>query len=130
MDSLVIAGALAMLAGFLAFFGIRTLRSARVSSPQRWPKPRRRFRWPFRKLRRYWLLLAATLLASAWIAQKSGLLRTECDIKGNISLRGERIYHLPSDEYYGATVIRPAYGERWFCSELEAMLAGWRRARR
>ncbi|MBZ0163412.1 MAG: hypothetical protein K8H74_11945 [Notoacmeibacter sp.] len=54
-----------------------------------------------------------------------------CDIKGNISINsGERIYHVPGQKYYNSTVIRPEYGERWFCSEAEARAAGWRKARR
>ena len=53
-----------------------------------------------------------------------------CDIKGNISINtGERIYHVPGQKYYDATVISPQYGERWFCSEAEARAAGWRRAK-
>ena len=53
-----------------------------------------------------------------------------CNIKGNISIRtGERIYHVPGQRYYSATVINPLYGERYFCSEEEAQEAGWRRAR-
>lgn len=53
-----------------------------------------------------------------------------CDIKGNISRKGERIYHVPGQRDYGKTVISPSKGERWFCSEEEARAAGWRRARR
>lgn len=54
----------------------------------------------------------------------------DCSIKGNISLNsGERIYHVPGQEYYGATEIRSEYGERWFCSEAEARAAGWRKAK-
>ena len=53
-----------------------------------------------------------------------------CNIKGNISVRnGERIYHVPGQEYYDETVIEPEKGERWFCSEGEARAAGWRKAR-
>lgn len=53
-----------------------------------------------------------------------------CDIKGNISLNtGERIYHVPGQEFYDSTVIRTEYGERWFCTEAEARAAGWRRAK-
>lgn len=55
----------------------------------------------------------------------------DCDIKGNISYEtGEKIYHVPGGEYYDATVIRPEYGERWFCTEEEAIVAGWRRSKR
>lgn len=53
-----------------------------------------------------------------------------CPIKGNINDAGERIYHVPGGRYYDATVISPAAGERWFCSEAEARDAGWRRSRR
>ncbi len=52
-----------------------------------------------------------------------------CVIKGNISRRGQRIYHLPGDRDYAATAISPGRGERWFCSETEARAAGWRAAR-
>lgn len=54
-----------------------------------------------------------------------------CKIKSNVSIgSGERIYHLPGQEYYDETKISPQYGERWFCSEAEARAAGWRRAGR
>lgn len=53
-----------------------------------------------------------------------------CNIKGNISSTGERIYHVPSGEFYSRTTINSAKGERWFCSEAEAQAAGWRRSRR
>lgn len=54
-----------------------------------------------------------------------------CDIKGNISINtGERIYHVPGQMFYDDTVIRPEFGEQWFCSEAEARAAGWRKARR
>lgn len=52
-----------------------------------------------------------------------------CSIKGNISRSGARIYHVPGDRDYAATRISEARGERWFCSETEAVAAGWRRAR-
>ncbi len=57
-------------------------------------------------------------------------LNPDCNIKGNISINtGERIYHLPGQDYYDETKIRPEFGERWFCTESEAKLAGWRRSR-
>ena len=52
-----------------------------------------------------------------------------CDIKGNISMAGERIYHMPSQEYYDETRINFSKGERWFCSEGEARNAGWRKSK-
>ena len=53
-----------------------------------------------------------------------------CNIKGNISSSGERIYHIPGQQHYGRTKISTSRGERWFCSEAEARSAGWRPARR
>lgn len=55
--------------------------------------------------------------------------RSGCMIKGNISRKGERIYHLPGWFSYAATRIDTARGEQWFCSEAEAAAAGWRAAR-
>lgn len=53
-----------------------------------------------------------------------------CAIKGNISPKtGERIYHLPSQRFYERTVISPEDGERWFCTEAEAVANGWRRSK-
>eukprot|EP00959_Pyramimonas_sp_CCMP1952_P089465 1871559-Pyramimonas_sp.AAC.1 len=53
-----------------------------------------------------------------------------CDIKGNINSKGERIYHVPGGQYYEATVIDGATGEKWFCSEKDAAAAGWRASSR
>lgn len=53
-----------------------------------------------------------------------------CKIKGNVSAKGERIFHVPGQEHYARTRISEGKGERWFCSDAEAVAAGWRRARR
>ncbi len=53
-----------------------------------------------------------------------------CLIKGNISSSGERIYHVPGGQYYDRTKIAEGKGERWFCSEAEAVAAGWRKSKR
>lgn len=51
-----------------------------------------------------------------------------CPIKGNISRNG-RIYHPPWSPWYSRTRINEAKGERWFCSEADAVAAGWRAPR-
>lgn len=62
--------------------------------------------------------------------QAFAMFSGKCNIKGNVSIgSGERIYHVPGQRYYAETRIRSEYGERWFCSEVEAMAAGWRRSR-
>lgn len=62
--------------------------------------------------------------------QMSGAADPACVIKGNISRAGTRIYHMPGQAFYARTVIRTGVGERWFCTEVEARAAGWRRAKR
>lgn len=52
-----------------------------------------------------------------------------CNIKGNISYSGgQRIYHVPGQNYYWETRISYTKGERHFCSEQDARAAGWRKA--
>lgn len=53
-----------------------------------------------------------------------------CLIKGNISYYGgKKIYHVPGQKYYSVTEINEAAGERWFCTEEEAIAAGWRKSK-
>jgi len=61
-------------------------------------------------------------------AQGTAAPNAECVIKGNISKSG-KIYHMPHNRDYARTGISQRKGERWFCSESEARLAGWRAAR-
>ena len=48
----------------------------------------------------------------------------DCSIKGNISRKGTRIYHVPGGAFYARTRIDTAKGERWFCTESYAQAAG------
>lgn len=60
-----------------------------------------------------------------------GAVVSGCNIKGNISMNtGEHIYHVPGQKFYSETIITSSKGERWFCSEDEARVAGWRKAMR
>jgi len=53
-----------------------------------------------------------------------------CLIKGNINRNGDRIYHMPdSSRNYADTRINEKRGEKWFCTEQEAIAAGWRAPR-
>lgn len=52
-----------------------------------------------------------------------------CAIKGNIS-HGVKTYYRPFQNAYGLVKIEETKGERWFCTEDEAMAAGWQRALR
>ena len=53
-----------------------------------------------------------------------------CLIKGNIASDGEKIYHVPGGAFYDVTKISESKGERWFCTESEALNAGWRPSKR
>jgi endonuclease YncB( thermonuclease family) len=48
-----------------------------------------------------------------------------CPIKGNVSDRG-RIYHAPWSPWYSKTRVNVSQGDRWFCTEAEAVAAGFR----
>lgn len=59
------------------------------------------------------------------------VIQSECVIKGNISIsNGKQWYHLPGMEDYERTRIDISKGERWFCTEQEAIAAGWKKAPR
>lgn len=53
---------------------------------------------------------------------------SSCTIKGNINTKKEKIYHMIGCGSYEQTVISESQGERWFCTEQEAIAAGWRKA--
>lgn len=55
--------------------------------------------------------------------------QSRCLIKGNISSSGEKIYHMPGQNFYDKTVIDETKGEKWLCSEDEAVKAGWRKSK-
>lgn len=76
------------------------------------------------KFRAFAILLFA-VASSAAFAQDN----RACNIKGNVSTKGERIYHIPGQKYYAKTRIQASHGERWFCSEAEARAAGWRKSK-
>ncbi len=59
------------------------------------------------------------------LSYKKHRVTGECLIKGNISSSG-KIYHTPASPWYSRTKISEAKGERWFCTEQEALAAGWR----
>ena len=54
--------------------------------------------------------------------------RGDCQIKGDITPEGERLYRRPGEPDYEWAWISEAKGERWFCSVDEAEAAGWRAA--
>lgn len=64
--------------------------------------------------------------AEKWNAASQAAPNPDCPIKGNINRKGDRIYHTPWSRSYKRTKINTEKSERWFCSEAEALAAGWR----
>ena len=100
------------------------------------------FAWAFRKYSEDYIRLEDNARAAArgvWVAESQTPwdFRAErwavaeqesplgCPIKGNISKSG-RIYHAPWSPWYTRTRVSIDKGERWFCSEAEALDEGWR----
>lgn len=50
-----------------------------------------------------------------------------CDVKGTVNDKDQKVYYVPTDKDYDKITIDPARGERLFCSDDSAVLAGWRR---
>jgi endonuclease YncB( thermonuclease family) len=61
----------------------------------------------------------------------SSMCRTEaageCTIKGNVR-DGKKTYHLPGCDNYTQVIVDEAFGDHWFCTEEEALSAGFTRA--
>jgi endonuclease YncB( thermonuclease family) len=71
---------------------------------------------------------AQTILLGPFLASEAP--SAECVIKGNVNRKGERVYHLPGQLNYGKINMTKKLAERWFCTEVEAEAAGWRKAMR
>ncbi|MEM1307082.1 MAG: thermonuclease family protein [Pseudomonadota bacterium] len=76
-----------------------------------------------------WAMRCQTAAAHRAARWRGGVAQAplSCPIKGNISRRG-RIYHVPWGRHYARTRVNTRRGERWFCSETEAIAAGWRKS--
>ncbi len=64
--------------------------------------------------------------AEAWTARVEAA-PNGCAIKGNVTASGH-IYHMPWSPWYDRVRITGHASKRWFCTEAEAMEAGWRPA--
>lgn len=70
---------------------------------------------------------AKKLEKGIWSAQCQP--ESECVIKGNYrSTDGTRIYHLPECYNYDKIVIDQNHGDEWFCTEDQALEAGFRKS--
>jgi len=71
-------------------------------------------------------LSAITTTSSSTVPAATG--PNGCSIKGNIGSTKEKIYHVIGCGSYAKTTIEESKGEKWFCTEKEAVDAGWRKA--
>jgi len=53
----------------------------------------------------------------------------KCSIKGNLTKNDKRFYHLPHFRHYNQVKINLDKGDRWFCTEEDAVKAGFEKAR-
>jgi hypothetical protein len=75
------------------------------------------------------VIIGSFTLFSTRLLSQTGSLKPGCNIKGNISWNQKaKLYHLPEMKDYKITKIDPAKGERWFCTESEAIANGWKKA--
>ena len=70
------------------------------------------------------LLALSCCTIAAWAEEISHPLG--CDIKGNVG-RNKRLFYVPDHSRYDAVKINKP-NERWFCTENEALAAGWKPA--
>ncbi|MGI2903193.1 sunset domain-containing protein [Tolypothrix sp. VBCCA 56010] len=76
-------------------------------------------------------IFAMELNGSRFPSLITSITKPGCNIKGNISINtGAKVYHVPGTEDYESTVIDPTRGEKWFCTESEAIASSWRKAPR
>lgn len=63
---------------------------------------------------------------SSKCTQETNIQKPECVIKGNVlEGRGVKIYHFPGCGQYKNTQVQLYLGDRWFCTEKEAVEAGF-----
>ena len=63
--------------------------------------------------------------------QDENIENPKCNIKANIDKNTkERVYYLPGCVQYKTTIIEKDIGEDWYCSEKEALEAGYRKSER
>jgi endonuclease YncB( thermonuclease family) len=60
----------------------------------------------------------------------AGAPSPDCVIKGNFTRNGDRIYHVPGQQFYARIRMDISGGRPWFCTSEEAEAAGWRKAAR
>ncbi|MDP1722948.1 MAG: thermonuclease family protein [Candidatus Gottesmanbacteria bacterium] len=61
--------------------------------------------------------------------QETNPKNPSCSIKANVTTNGIPTYHFPGCQTYATTKLELHHGDRWFCTEKEAVKAGFRKAK-
>lgn len=61
--------------------------------------------------------------------QETNPKQPTCSIKANVTTNGLPTYHFPGCQTYATTKLELHHGDRWFCTEKEALKAGFRKAK-
>ena len=68
--------------------------------------------------------------AGDWLCAQGCIIHLEgCDIKGNVAAGGGKQYYLTNHRYYEVIEVDINKGERWFCSEKDAIRMGFKKAK-
>lgn len=65
---------------------------------------------------------------SGLCTQETNPNNPQCAIKANVTTNGRPTYHFPGCQTYTTTKLELHHGDRWFCTEKEAVKAGFKRA--
>lgn len=77
--------------------------------------------------------VGATAIAIATVEapqEETTPVAEECLIKANVGRNRSAIYHMPTGAYYDLIKIDPNQGDRYYCTEEEAVADGFRKSLR
>ena len=71
------------------------------------------------------------LFSTKCYQQKENVENPKCNIKANIDKNTkDRVYYVPGCVQYKTAIVEKDIGENWYCSEKEAVEAGFRKSER
>ena len=80
---------------------------------------------PIRNTRSKKFLIYITLFILLGVISYQLYTNASCNIKGNINQDGQKLYFPPEHPSYDRVEIDPNKGEFYFCTEFQAVKAGW-----
>ena len=61
------------------------------------------------------------------LSTEASIPPSECPIKAIVDANGQKVYYVPTDDNYKSITVNASKGDRRFCYDAEARMAGWRR---